>query len=123
MTKHKEAAVRFLQLVVDGNIDEAYDQYVDMNGKHHNFYFAAGFPALKAAMKENHQQFPHKALHVKHAIEEGDMVAVHSHLILEAGGRGMSVVHLLRFEGDHIVEMWDVGAAIPEDSPNSDGPF
>lgn len=33
---HKQAAVQFLQLAVAGRIDEAYQKYVDMNGKHHN---------------------------------------------------------------------------------------
>ncbi len=30
MKVHKEAAVDFLQLVVDGNIDKAYEKHVDM---------------------------------------------------------------------------------------------
>lgn len=54
---HKQAAVQFLRLAVAGRIDEAYQRYVDMNGKHHNPYFSAGFPALKKGMIENHFQF------------------------------------------------------------------
>src|SRR5437588_392268 len=81
---HKEAAVQFLQAVIAGRIDEAYEQYVDMRGQHHNPYFAAGFAALQAGMRENHVQFPHKTLSVKHVLGEGDLVAVHSHLVLSA---------------------------------------
>ncbi len=32
MKVHKEAAVDFLQLVVAGKIDKAYEKHVDMNG-------------------------------------------------------------------------------------------
>jgi hypothetical protein len=61
---YKAGAVDFLQLVVAGKIDEAYEIYVDMNGKHHNVYYAADFGALKQGMIENHFQFPNKQLKV-----------------------------------------------------------
>jgi hypothetical protein len=35
----------------------------------------------------------------------------------------MVVVHLFRFQGDKVVEMWDLGQAVPADSPNQDGIF
>jgi predicted SnoaL-like aldol condensation-catalyzing enzyme len=132
----KQAAVQFFQLVVAGRIDEAYQKHVDMQGKHHNPFFPAGFPALQKAMIENHGQFPNKRLIVKlvparrsaafrHAgvLGDGDLVAVHSHLVLRAGEEGMTVVHLFRFQGDRIVEMWDCGQPLPTDSPNKDGAF
>ncbi|MBI1743628.1 hypothetical protein HYR54_11280 [Candidatus Acetothermia bacterium] len=56
----KQVAVKFLQLVVAGQIDEVYRKYVDLRGKHHNPFFPAGFPALQKAMIENHVQFPSK---------------------------------------------------------------
>ena len=118
-----QAAVQFLQLVTAGRIDEAYQRYVDMNGKHHNCYFPAGLPALKKAMIENHKQMPLKKYTVKNVIAGGNMVAVHAHLELKQDDRGMVVVHLCRFEGDKIVEFWDCGQAIPADMPNRDGAF
>ncbi len=119
----KDAAVRFLELVVAGRIDEAYARHVDLAGRHHNPYFTAGFPALKKAMVEDEAQNPHKKLIVQHALADGDMAAVHSHLMISPDEPGMAVVHLFRFEGEKIVEMWDIGAALPADSPNTDGAF
>ncbi len=121
--RNKERAVEFLKLVVAGKIDEAYQKFVDMNGKHHNIFFPAGFPALKAAMQENHAQFSSKQLHVKNVLGDGDLVAVHSHLVLKPGELEMIVVHLIRFQNDKIVEFWDCGQAIPKDNPNQDGAF
>jgi predicted SnoaL-like aldol condensation-catalyzing enzyme len=122
-TTHKEAAVQFLQLVVAGSIDEAYEAHVDLAGQHHNPFFPAGFPALKQAMKENQVRFPDSQITVKHALGDGDLVAVHSHVVLSLGTKGVAVVHLFRFQDDKIVELWDVGQAPPEDSPNADGMF
>ena len=119
----KEAAVEFLQFVVAGRIDEAYQKHVDMRGKHHNLFFTAGFPALQQAMIENHGQFPGKDLTVRNVLGDGDLVAVHSHLVLRPGEMGMVVVHLFRFQGERIVEMWDCGQPVPADSPNEDGAF
>jgi predicted SnoaL-like aldol condensation-catalyzing enzyme len=119
----KQAAVQFLHLVVAGHIDEAYAQHVDMHGKHHNPAFAAGFPALKAAMIENHAQFPNKQIAVKHVLGDGDIVAVHSNIVLSPGGPNIAAVHVFRFQGDKIVELWDIGQPVPADSPNADGMF
>jgi predicted SnoaL-like aldol condensation-catalyzing enzyme len=119
----KQAAGEFLQLVVAGRIDEAYRKHVDLEGKHHNFFFPAGFPALKKAMHENHVQFPSKQFIVKNVLGDGDLVAVHSRIVLRPGEPGMAVVHLFRFHEDKIVEMWDIGQPVPADSPNKDGAF
>ena len=123
IVNQKQVAQEFLQMVVAGDIEQAYRRYVDMQGKHHNFFFPAGFPALQKAMIENHAQFPNKRLAVKNVLEDGDLVAVHSRLILKEGGEEMAVIHLFRFKGDRIVEMWDIGHSIPGDSPNADRAF
>ena len=94
-----------------------------MQGKHHNAYYSAGFPALKKGMIENHVQFPHKRFLVKHVVGEGVLVAVHSHIVPKPGDAGVAAVHLFRFERDKIVELWDCGQPVPADSPNGDGLF
>jgi predicted SnoaL-like aldol condensation-catalyzing enzyme len=119
----KQSAVEFLQLAVAGHVDEAYQRYVDMQGKHHNPFFHTGFPALEKGMIENHTQFPNKQLTVKNVLGDGDLVAVHSHITLNPGERGIATVHLFRFQGGKVVEMWDLGQPVPTDSPNNDGMF
>ncbi len=120
---HKRHAVEFLKLVVSGKIEEGYKKFVDPNGKHHNCFFPAGFAPLKKAMIENHDKFPAKQYTVKNVVGDGDLVAVHAHLRMNDGDKGMVVVHLCRFRGDKIVEFWDCGQAIPDAMPNSDGAF
>ncbi len=119
----KEIALDFLHLVVAGDINQAYDKYVSMYGKHHNMHYSAEFASLKQGMIENHTQFPGKRLMVKNVLGEADLVAVHSNIVMKPGEPGIAVVHIFRFEGDQIIEMWDVGQAIPLDSPNRLGAF
>lgn len=120
---HKQAALQFLEMTITGKIDEAYQKYVAPDGKHHNPYFPAGFPALREGMKESHVKFPLKQLTVQHVLADGDLVAVHSHIVLSAGGADMAVMHLFRFQDEKIVELWDLGQPVPPDSPNQDGMF
>lgn len=120
---NKAAAVDFLQLVVEGNIDQAYEKYVDMAGKHHNAFFPAGFQALKKAMAEAHLQFPNKVFQTKHVLGDNDMVAVHSHMALKPGEMELGTLHLFRFRDGKIVEMWDLGQQVPAQGVNQDGMF
>jgi predicted SnoaL-like aldol condensation-catalyzing enzyme len=117
----KDIAVNFLQLVVAGMIDEAYEKYVDMKGKHHNLFFRSGFPALNDAMKENHRQFPKKGFEIKNVIADDSMVAIHSQITLDE--EQITVVHLFKFKNGKIIEMWDVGQEIPKETINKDGAF
>ncbi len=120
---HKEAAASFLRLASSGKVKEAYRQYVDASFRHHNPYFPGNAAALSAAMVENAAQFPQKAIEIKHVLADGDLVAVHAHVRLQPGDLGVATIHIFRFEGDRIVELWDVGQAVPESSPNKNGMF
>jgi len=118
-----EAAISFLKLAASGNVSQAYDSYVNSNFRHHNPYFAGDAESLKAGMAEAHGKFPDTTLEVQHTLEEGDLVAVHSRVSHGAGQPEIAVVHLFRFEGDRIAELWDVGQEKPKDSPNKNGMF
>jgi predicted SnoaL-like aldol condensation-catalyzing enzyme len=122
-TQASDIAVEFLKLVIKGSIDEAYDRYVSPGGKHHNVHTAAGFDALRKGMKDNDLQFPNKQFEIKHVVSDGAMTTVYSHLVMKPGDTGIVVVHMFCIKDDKIIELWDCGQAIPEDSPNSDGPF
>lgn len=122
-TAIKAAATSFLRLVASGQIEAAYAQHVAAGFRHHNPYFAADAASLKQGMLDNAQQHPGKLFEIQRAIEEGDMVAVHSKVRMNADHLGVAVVHIFRFEGDKIAELWDVGQAVPQTSPNALGMF
>ena len=119
---NKQIAISFLQNASAGKLDEAY-RHVSPSFRHHNPYFAGDAKSLKAGMAEAHEKFPSTTLAVQHVFEEGNLVAVHSRVRHSAETPEIAVVHIMRFEGDRIAEMWDVGMEAPKDSPNENGMF
>ena len=122
MSKQREIAIDFLKLASSGKLDEAYAN-VTKNFRHHNPYFKGDAESLKAGMAEAHTKFPNTKLDVQRAIAEEDLVAVHSRVQHGSDPPAIAVVHIFRFEGDQIAELWDVGQQEPENSPNENGMF
>ncbi|MEH7375412.1 nuclear transport factor 2 family protein [Neobacillus drentensis] len=119
----KEKAVSFLQLVASGKVREAYQTYISPDFRHHNPYFHGDAESLMLAMEENSTMNPHKILEVKLVLQERDMVSVYSHVKQNPEDLGGAVVHIFRFQDNQIVELWDIGQPLPEDSPNENGMF
>jgi predicted SnoaL-like aldol condensation-catalyzing enzyme len=122
-SSHKDAAVDFMRLVASGNVREAYRKHVAPGFRHHNPFFKGDAESLMAAMAENAAQNPEKILEIQRALQEDDLVAVHSRVRQKPGDRGGALVHVFRFEGNRIAELWDVGQAVPENCPNEHGMF
>lgn len=122
MTK-KYIAQEFLKLAAKGHSHEAFRLYVGKNFKHHNAYFKGDAQTLMLAMDESSRKNPYKTLKIHHALRDGDMVAVHSHVKQNSTDPGAAVVHLFKFESDKIVELWDLGQSIPTEIKNENGMF
>jgi predicted SnoaL-like aldol condensation-catalyzing enzyme len=120
---HKEAATSFIKLVASGKVPEAYQNYVAPNFRHHNPFFRGDANSLRFAMEENSAKNPGKLLEIQRVLEDGDLVAVHSRIRQKPEDRGGAVVHIFRFEGDRIAELWDICQPVPENSPNENGMF
>lgn len=120
---HKDTALAFLKLCAAGKPREAFQQYTAPAFLHHNAYFGDTAEALIAGMEEMAAAFPRTTFEEKQIIEDGNQVAIYSHVVTEPGNRGLAVVHILRFEGEKIVELWDVAQPVPENSPNELGMF
>ncbi|GKV56446.1 polyketide cyclase [Sporosarcina sp. NCCP-2222] len=123
MESNKDKAVAFLQRIVAGQIDKAFETYVSPDLIHHNPYFPGDAESLRTAMKQNGDRSPEKIITVKQTMEEAGRVMVYSHIQQNASDIGAAVVHLFRFYEGKIVEMWDVGQPLNADSPNENGMF
>ncbi|MEH7237817.1 nuclear transport factor 2 family protein [Bacillus sp. JJ1562] len=119
----KENAITFLKSVASGNVREAYKKFVGPDFSHHNPFFRGDAESLMVAMEENAAKNPQKIFEVKLAIQEGDKVSVYSHIRQNPDDLGIAVVHIFRFVDGQIVELWDIGQPIPENSPNENGMF
>ncbi len=119
----KEAALSFLRMVIERDIEAAYEKYIHPDFRHHNPYFQGDQETLLTAMMESHAHCPDMKLEIQRALVDGDLVAVHSRIGPGKTRPEMAVVHIFRFEGPYIVEFWDISQEIPEDSPNEYGAF
>jgi predicted SnoaL-like aldol condensation-catalyzing enzyme len=122
-TSAKQTALEFLRQCSAGHAREAFHKYAGPGFRHHNPYFADDPDTLANAMDENAEQNPHKVFEILRALEDGDLVAVHSRLRMQPDGADIAVVHILRFANDRVVELWDIGVAAPKKSPNEHGMF
>jgi len=120
---NRDIAVSFLQMCSRGEVHDAYARHVAAGFVHHNAWFPGDRESLLLAMEKSAASDPNKAFEPKQVVDGGDRIAVLSRVLRADAGVEIAVVHILRFEGGKIVEMWDVGQEIPKDSPNALGMF
>jgi predicted SnoaL-like aldol condensation-catalyzing enzyme len=128
----KNIAVEFLNLIALGRPKDGLF-FFDPDCRTHNPYVVGGMKELIDAMIAVQKQGAEGILKgskadfkliIKKVLADGDVVAVHT---LVAGSNlkdgGLRQVHLFRFQGDKIVEYWDITQDIPMNAPNAAGAF
>jgi predicted SnoaL-like aldol condensation-catalyzing enzyme len=120
---HKEAAVAFLQMTAAGQVEQAFERFASPQFRHHNPHFPGDAASIQAGMLENAARFPDMVFEVQRAIADGPLVAVHSRARMTPDGADIAIAHILRFEGERIAEMWDIGQVQPDPMPNQYGMF
>lgn len=121
MNSIKEKAAHFLNLIGEAKIEEAFKLYVSDDFKHHNPYFKADAQSLQKAMKEDAKANPEKELKILRSLVDEDLVAVHSYVKQYPDDNGFVLVHFFKFREDKIIELWDLGQKIPDQSINEIG--
>jgi len=98
--------------------------------KTHNPYIAGSVETLPNAMiaanKDMSAQLSQPEFTVRHLLVDGNIVAAHTQLLNSKSNPekgGLRQVHLFRFEGDKIVEYWDITQQILSSMPNAGGAF
>jgi predicted SnoaL-like aldol condensation-catalyzing enzyme len=119
----KRAAVSFMRLVASGKVREAYREHVGPDFRHHNPFFRSDAEALMAAMEDSARENPNKVFELQRALEDGEFVAVHSRVRQDPDDLGMALVHIFRFRGERIIELWDVAQPVTKESQNERGMF
>jgi predicted SnoaL-like aldol condensation-catalyzing enzyme len=120
---YKEIAVHFLKLSAKGQSRQAFALYVWEEFKHHNAHFKGDAETLMIAMEDNARKNPDKTLDIQRTLHDGNLVAVHSHVRQHPGDPGVALIHIFRFEGGKIAELWDFGQAVPTEMINEHGMF
>lgn len=121
---NKEIAQNFLKLASSGQPRKAFELYISEDFKHHNAYYKGDRETLMLGMEESHKENPNKVFEIQRALEDCNLVAVHSR-VQQDGENGWegAVIHIFRFDNDKIVELWDFGQGIPDEMINENGMF
>jgi predicted SnoaL-like aldol condensation-catalyzing enzyme len=122
INKQKDIAKAFIQGVVTEKVREVYDLYTLSNFKHHNGFYSGDRESLLEGMLHSNTLFPNKKVTVKLAVAEAPYVTLLSHIQVTED-QEIAAVHMFRFEGDKVAEMWDISQEVPKNSPNENGMF
>ncbi|MEU9913583.1 nuclear transport factor 2 family protein [Streptomyces sp. NPDC051001] len=119
----KAVAERVLKGVFERGDTSVVDRFVRPDYIQHNPFAPDGAETLKGLATSVHAQFPDAVYGIKRVLSEGDLVLVHSNVVLTPGDRGQAVFDIFRFQGGKIAEHWDVGQTVPESSVNGNDMF
>jgi predicted SnoaL-like aldol condensation-catalyzing enzyme len=129
---HKDIAVEFLSLVGSGRPRDGL-RFFAPECKTHNPYTVGGMKELIDAMIAVQKQGAQGIIEgstadfkliIRQVLADGDLVAVHTQISgSNPSAGGLRQVHLFRFNGDKIVEYWDITQMVPQNAPNAAGAF
>ena len=120
----KEVVTRFLnELYLQKQAREAFETWVEPGYIQHNPLAQSGRDAAIAFLEPFFKSHPDAKYSIKRVIADGNLVAVHSHAVFNAGERGLAVVDILRVDHCKIAEHWDVAQPVPEKTANTNGMF
>jgi predicted SnoaL-like aldol condensation-catalyzing enzyme len=124
LDKHKAITVQVLKrLFEDGDVS-VVDRHIRPDYIQHNPLAPDGTAALKALAGPLTTQFPDLKYDIKRVIADGDLVLVHSNVVLTPGTRGSAVVDIFRFDRNHLIaEHWDTVQEVPATSVSGNDMF
>jgi predicted SnoaL-like aldol condensation-catalyzing enzyme len=125
----KEIIQEYFKLVAAGKFKDVL-HFFSSDCKTHNPFVVGNMEVLVYAMiaanKEYSPKYPEAQFALKHVIADGDFVAAYTQLMAspkKPGEGGLRQMHLFRFDGEKIVEYWDVTQQIMPNMPNAANSF
>lgn len=123
VSENKEIATDFYSTAFGGEPELASSRHIGNQYVQHSPQYGDGSAAFIDFIHGMRSQFPNLSFEVKHVVAEGNMVALHSHLILTPGQAEVALADFFRVENGKIVEHWDVVQSVPDTSQNSNTMF
>ena len=128
--KRKEVVTDFFRLIGEGRPNEGL-KYFAASCVQHNPYVHGGMDALldsmAAVQSEQSLDFSEPNIHLKHVVEQGNIIAVHTQILFaksDPSKGGLRQVHIFRFgDDDKVVEYWDITQVIQPEMPAAANAF
>ncbi len=109
--------------VLDKLDSSKVDQYLSQDYLQHSSLAEPGLASLKAFLDKVKVESPEAKHHIKRALVDGDLVAVHVHVVRFPGDPGLAVVDIFRVADGKVVEHWDVLQEVPAQPVNPNPMF
>jgi predicted SnoaL-like aldol condensation-catalyzing enzyme len=109
--------------VLDKLDSSKVDQYLSQDYLQHSSLAEPGLASLKAFLDKVRVESPEAKHHIKRALVDGDLVAVHVHVVRFPGDPGLAVVDIFRVADGKVVEHWDVLQEVPAKPVNPNPMF
>ncbi|HEY3716179.1 MAG TPA: ester cyclase [Jatrophihabitantaceae bacterium] len=123
LERNKRVVVDYYQTAFGGNPEKAVADHFGDRYIQHNPDTADGPEAFIGFVTWLRGEYPQLRLDIKRVLADGDIVATHSHLVLEPGHPGRALADFFRLENGKVVEHWDVIQDVPENAANPNGMF
>ncbi|MFO1503961.1 MAG: ester cyclase [Steroidobacteraceae bacterium] len=112
--RNKQIAIAFYNAALNEKNWEKTKSFIGNRYVQHNLAAIDGPEGLHQHIEFLKKDFPKNHGEIKHALADGDLVALHIHNQRSPELRGNAVVDIFRIENGKVVEHWDVVQAIPE---------
>jgi predicted SnoaL-like aldol condensation-catalyzing enzyme len=130
LERRKQAVKSLLEIAFDSTVPLARKRvemarYIDRDKYiQHSPGIDNGLESLLLLIADFDRESPGYAVQVLRVVAEGDLCFAHCHYTFGAADlRGKAIAELFRFEGELIVEHWDVIQDVPAHSRNGNGMF
>jgi predicted SnoaL-like aldol condensation-catalyzing enzyme len=114
LDENKAVVAAFYELAVNQRKPaEAAQKYIGEEYRQHNPEVADGVEPFVQFISGMQKKHPALTVAISHTLAEGDLVALHVHLMREANDPGQAIMELFRLKRGKIVEHWDVVQPVP----------
>jgi predicted SnoaL-like aldol condensation-catalyzing enzyme len=121
--ENKQNAIAFYRQAFDGDPAGAVELFVGEHYIQHNPVVEDGKDGFIAYFEKMQREFPEKTVEFVRAVEEGDLVALHTHQVWP-GLEEYVTMDFFRFDRQgKIVEHWDAIQKIPGEAENTNGMY
>ena len=124
LDENKTVVAEFYELAVNQRKPvEAAQKYIGQEYRQHSPEVADGVEPFVEFISGMQKKHPALTVAISHTLAEGDLVALHVHLMREANDPGQAIMELFRLKRGKIVEHWDVVQPVPATTTSGNSMF
>jgi len=115
---YKTKAIEFYRMAFKGNPRKAVEHFVGNHYIQHNPLVTDGKAGFIDYFEQMAREYPDKEVQFVRSVEEGNLVALHTHQTWKGEGEYVTMDFFRFDENGKIVEHWDAIQDIPDETAN-----